>query len=190
MAPPSIRTIGDPVLNTRARDVENIDGKLAKLCDDMFITMYEAPGVGLAAPQVGVQRRFFVYDHGDGPQVLINPEIVESDGEYMMEEGCLSIPELSFEIVRPNRIHVVGWDLDGNEIDFEAEEFVGRLIQHELDHLNGVLMLDLLDADERKAAMKTLRAMAAPSSAHSAGQFDAATPANGLTSPAGGLSLP
>lgn len=140
-----------------ASDVENIDGKLARLCDDMLVSMYEAPGVGLAAPQVGVQKRFFVYDYGDGPGVLINPVIVESDGEYVMEEGCLSVPDLSFEIARPDKIHVVGFDIDGNEVEIEAEEFVGRLIQHEIDHLNGVLLLEHLDDDQRRDALKTLR---------------------------------
>lgn len=157
MAHPAIRVIGDPVLNTRAADVEDIDGRLAQLCDDMLVTMYEAPGVGLAAPQVGIQKRFFVYDHGEGPGAIINPVIKESDGEYVMEEGCLSVPELSFEIARPNRIHVVGYDLDGNEVDFEADEFVGRLIQHEIDHLDGVLLLEHLDEDTRRDALKELR---------------------------------
>lgn len=157
MAHPAIRQFGDPVLNTRATDVEDIDGKLAALCDDMLVTMYEAPGVGLAAPQVGVQKRFFVYDHGEGPATLINPVIVESDGEYVMEEGCLSVPGLSFEIARPNRIHVVGYDLDGHEVSIEAEEFIGRLIQHEIDHLDGVLLLERLEDEQRREALKELR---------------------------------
>lgn len=148
---------GDPVLRTVATNVEEIDGKLAKLADDMLVTMYEEPGIGLAAPQVGVQRRFFVYDYGDGPQVLINPDIVESDGEWVYEEGCLSVPGLSWEIVRPKQIHIVGFDLDGNEVSIEADELEARLYQHEMDHLNGVLLVDHLDDDERKSAMRILR---------------------------------
>src|SRR5688572_25161203 len=117
----TIRLYGDPVLEQRAADVTAIDGALVRLCDDMVETMYEAPGLGLAAPQVGVQKRLFVYDlrEGDGPQALVNPEIVESDGEWVYEEGCLSVPVLSWEIVRPNRVHVTGIDLDGNEVSIE-----------------------------------------------------------------------
>ena len=154
-----IRVIGDPVLKQVAREVTDIDGAIVRLCDDMVDTMYEAAGLGLAAPQVGVQKRLFVYDlrEGDGPQVLVNPQIVESDGEWVYEEGCLSVPGLSWEIVRPNQIHVTGIDLDGNEISIEADELAGRMFQHELDHLDGKLLLDLLDADQRKQAMRAMR---------------------------------
>ena len=135
-----IRIIGDPVLRQKARDVTDIDGSLVRLVDDMLETMYEAPGIGLAAPQVGVQKRLFVWDLGDGPEVIVNPEIVESDGEWVFEEGCLSVPGLSWEIVRPKIVHVVGLDLDGNELSFEADELEARLFQHELDHLDGTLL--------------------------------------------------
>ncbi|MEM7092139.1 MAG: peptide deformylase [Actinomycetota bacterium] len=151
-----IRTYGDPVLNTRASDVTEIDGKFVKLCDDMFVAMYDAPGIGLAAPQVGVQKRFFVYDLDDDPQVLINPTITESDGEWVYEEGCLSIPDMSFEIVRPKEILVTGVDLDGNDVEIEADELFARLIQHEIDHLDGVLMTERLEDDARKAALAEL----------------------------------
>ena len=121
MAPHEIRLIGDPVLRQPAADVADVDGALVRLTDDMFTTMYEASGIGLAAPQVGVQRRLFVYDHGQGTGVILNPRIVESDGEWTFDEGCLSIPELSWEIVRPKQIHLVGVDLDGNEVSIEAD---------------------------------------------------------------------
>lgn len=153
----TIRTYGDPVLNTKATDVTDIDGRLAKLCDDMFLTMYEAPGLGLAAPQVGVQKRFFVYDIDEAPGVLINPRIIESDGEWAFEEGCLSVPDMSFEIIRPKQILVAGVNLDGNEVSIEADELFARLIQHEIDHLDGVLLLEHLDADQRRAALVELR---------------------------------
>lgn len=153
MASQRIRTYGDPVLNTKATDVTNIDGKFIKLCDDMFVAMYDAPGIGLAAPQVGVQKRFFVYDIDDEPGVLINPTITESDGEWLFEEGCLSVPDMSFEIVRPKQILVSGIDLDGNEITLEADELFSRLIQHEIDHLDGVLLLEHLDDDQRREAL-------------------------------------
>lgn len=158
-----IRTYGDPVLNTKATDVTDIDGKFVSLCDDMFVAMYEAPGIGLAAPQVGVQKRFFVYDYDENPGVLINPKIAESDGEWAFEEGCLSVPGMSFEIIRPKQILVTGIDLDGNEVSFEADELWSRLIQHEIDHLDGVLLLEHLDADQRREALKELsdRKMAA-----------------------------
>lgn len=157
MAAQFIRVVGDPVLNTRATDVEDIDGQLAKVCDEMLVTMYEAPGSGLAAPQVGIQKRFYVYDYGDGPGVMINPRIVESDGEWVFEEGCLSVPGLSWDIVRPKTVHVVGYDLDGRELSFEADEFLARLIQHEIDHLDGKLLLEYLTDDQRKEAMRIMR---------------------------------
>jgi peptide deformylase len=157
MAPYSIRVVGDPVLRQRAAEVTTIDGRLAKLADDMIVTMYEAPGLGLAAPQVGVEKRLFVYDVGDGPKTLINPEIVESDGEWAYEEGCLSVPGLSWEIVRPKLVHLRGIDLDGNEVSIEADEILARAFQHEIDHLDGVLLLERLDADTRKQALKTIR---------------------------------
>lgn len=157
MAPYSIRVVGDPVLRQRSSEVTSIDGRLAKLAEDMLETMYEAPGMGLAAPQVGVEKRLFVCDVGDGPRTVINPRIVESDGEWTYEEGCLSVPGLSWQIVRPRRVHLVGVDLDGNEVSIEADEITARLFQHELDHLDGVLLLERLDPDTRKAALRTIR---------------------------------
>ncbi len=159
MAPFAIRKIGDPVLNQRAHEITDIDGKLAKLADDMLATMYAEPGSGLAANQVGVAKRLFVYDIGHGPGVVVNPQIVESDGEWVYEEGCLSIPGLSFELARPNQVHLVGYDLDGNEVSIEADELEGRCFQHELDHLDGTLYLDRLDDDQRKVAKRALREM-------------------------------
>ncbi|HEY7939270.1 MAG TPA: peptide deformylase [Acidimicrobiales bacterium] len=159
MAPFTIRKYGDPVLRQRASEVTEIDGKLAKLADDMLVTMYDEPGAGLAAPQVGVQKRLFVYDVGEGPRTIVNPQIVESDGEWAYDEGCLSIPGLSFELVRPNHVHLVGYDLDGNELSIEASELEGRCFQHELDHLDGILYIERLDEDQRKAALKAIRQM-------------------------------
>ncbi len=180
-----VRTFGDPVLRQVADDVHDIDAKLAKLATSMFQTMYDEPGIGLAAPQVGVSKRFFVYDLGDDPRVLINPVIAESDGEWVYEEGCLSVPGLFWEIVRPKEVHITGYDLDGNEVSIEADELEARLFQHELDHLDGVLLVDRLDGDTRKAALRTLR------------QTFLSAPADPLASrdpaprpSAGGLSLP
>ena len=156
-APYEIRVIGDPVLRARAAEVTDIDGKLAKLADDMLATMYEAPGLGLAAHQVGVQKRLFVYDVGEGPMTIVNPEIVESRGEWTYDEGCLSIPGLAFELIRPKEVHLRGYDLDGNEVSIEADEIEARLFQHELDHLDGVLLLERLDPEVRKEAKRAIR---------------------------------
>ena len=158
-APYEIRVIGDPVLRQRAADVTDIDGKLVRLVDDMVETMYDAPGLGLAAPQVGVQRRLFVWDlnDGTGSHTMINPQIVESDGEWTYEEGCLSVPGLSWEITRPNRVHVVGRDLEGNEVSIEASELEGRMFQHELDHLDGILLVERLDEEQAKQARRQVR---------------------------------
>jgi peptide deformylase len=153
----TIRQYGDPVLKERTREVEEIDGSVASLVDSMIETMYAAPGTGLAANQVGVQRRIFVYDVGDGPVTIINPQILESDGEWTYDEGCLSIPGLSWQIVRPNAVHLIGLDLDGNEVSIEATELEGRVFQHELDHLDGILLVERLDDDQRKEAKKLLR---------------------------------
>ena len=157
MAGLTIRQYGDPVLKERTREVEDIDGAVANLVESMIETMYAAPGTGLAANQVGVQRRIFVYDVGEGARVVINPRIVESDGEWAYDEGCLSVPGLSWEIVRPNAVHLVGTDLDGNEISVEATELEGRVFQHELDHLDGILLVERLDEEQRKEALKILR---------------------------------
>lgn len=162
-APYNIRVVGDPVLRAPAAEITDIDGRLVKLANDMLETMYQAPGLGLAAPQVGVGKRLFVYDlEPDAraqPRVLVNPRIVESEGEWTYEEGCLSIPGLSFEIVRPKVVHLVGRDLDGNEVSVEADELTARLFQHELDHLDGVLMTERMDPDTKKQALREIRAM-------------------------------
>lgn len=157
MPPYSIRQFGDPVLKQRASEVTDIDGAVVRLCEGMVETMYEAPGLGLAAPQVGIQKRLFVYDVGDGPKTIVNPQIVETSGEWTYEEGCLSLPGLWFPIVRPNEVHLTGLDLNGNEVSIEADELLGRLFQHELDHLDGTLMIEHLDPDQRRQAMRELR---------------------------------
>ena len=157
--PYAIRIVGDPVLRQRANDVTDIDGKLAAIAEGMTGALYEANGLAVAAPQVGVLKRMFVYDlhEGEGPQVVINPVITESDGEWSYEEGCLSVPGLWWEIVRPKEVHLVGVDLEGNEVSIEADEFEARVFQHEIDHLDGVLLIDRLDEDQRKEAKRAVR---------------------------------
>src|SRR4051812_18914455 len=122
MAPYDIRVYGDPVLRTPADEVAKVDGALVRLAEDMIETMYEAPGVGLAAPQIGVQKRMFVYDINDGKGAftVVNPRIVERSGGWEYEEGCLSVPGLSWPIVRSAQVHLTGWDLDGRELSIEA----------------------------------------------------------------------
>jgi peptide deformylase len=155
----AIRTYGDPALRQRAREVEDIDGRLKQLADDMVETMYGAPGVGLAAPQVGVQKRLFVYDtgEGEGPRVIVNPVLSELRGEWTFEEGCLSVPGLSWPIVRPKEVHLTGYDLHGEEVSIEADEYLARVLQHEVDHLDGVLLVERLDEDQRRDARRILR---------------------------------
>ncbi len=154
-----LRYYGDPVLKQKTPDITDIDGKLVGVADQMVEVMYAVPGIGLAAPQVGVQKRFFVYDIGEGPLTLINPVIKESDGEWVYEEGCLSIPGLYVEILRPKRLLVTGYDVQGNEVSLEADELLGRLVQHELDHLDGVLMFERMTPDQRKLALREYRRM-------------------------------
>jgi peptide deformylase len=152
-----IRTYGDPVLGAATILVENIDAKIAALAESMIETMHDAPGVGLAANQIGVQKRLFVYDKGDGPHVVVNPVIVETSGEWVYDEGCLSVPGMNWEIVRPNAVHLKGFDLDGNELDIETDEYEGRIFQHEVDHLDGILLIERLTDDQKKEAKKILR---------------------------------
>lgn len=155
-----IRTYGDPVLKTQAAPVTDINGKVARLVDDMFTTLSESDsGLALAAPQIGVQKQIVVWDIDEERRTIINPQIVESDGEWVYSEGCLSIPDLYVEILRPNQVLVRGLDLDGNEIELEVDELMGRMFQHEIDHLNGVLMFDRMTAEQRKEAMAEYRRM-------------------------------
>ena len=159
MAPYDIRIYGDPVLRSPTTEVTNIDGTLAALAKDMLTTMYEAPGIGLAAPQVGVQKRMFVYDinDGTGPHTVINPVLSGHDGVWTYEEGCLSVPGLYWPIERAKTVHLTGIDLDGNELDIEADELLARMFQHEVDHLHGTLLLAHLNKDQRKEAMREMR---------------------------------
>lgn len=158
MASYQIRYFGDPVLTQRSSEVTDIDGKLVQLVDDMLVTMHEASGLGLAAPQVGIQKRLFVYQLGDqDPVTVINPTVAETRDEWEYEEGCLSIPGLFFPIVRPKEIHLTGYDLDGNEISIEADELESRCLQHEIDHLDGTLLLSRLDKEHKREAMRELR---------------------------------
>ena len=157
MATHTIRVHGDPVLRQPTQMVTDIDGVLARLVQDMIETMHAAPGVGLAANQVGVQKRLFVWDVGDGPSVAINPVVSEHAGDWISDEGCLSVPGLFWPIVRPKQVHLTGLDLDGRELSIDADEMLARVFLHETDHLDGMLLLERLDPQQRKEAKRTLR---------------------------------
>jgi peptide deformylase len=154
-----IRLFGDPVLRTPCRDVESFDDLLAKLCDDMLETMYEAPGVGLAAPQIGLAIRLFVFDAGDesGPNAIANPLLSNMDGVQEDDEGCLSIPNLYFPTSRALAVRVSGQDVEGRPIAFQGEGLLARIFQHETDHVNGTLFIDRLAPEERRKAMALIR---------------------------------
>lgn len=153
-----IRTYGDPVLKSKALRVDDVDGKVVRLVDDMFDTLVDSGnGLALAAPQIGVQKQVVVWDLGDDPLAIVNPEIVESDGEWVFDEGCLSIPGLYVEMLRPKQVLVRGVSLDGEIIEIEADELEARMFQHEIDHLNGVLMFDRLEGDQRREALAEYR---------------------------------
>lgn len=154
-----IRTLGDPVLKETARDVERFDASLAQLRDDMLETMYDAPGVGLAAPQIGLSLRFFVFDAGDGqgPGAMANAVITLTEGEIEEDEGCLSVPGIYHPTRRAARVRVEGQDVEGAALTLEGEDLVARIFQHETDHLSGILYLDRLDQAGRRTVMAAIR---------------------------------
>ena len=154
-----IRQLGDPVLREVARPVATYDHALAQLADDMIETMYDAPGVGLAAPQVGVSLRLIVFDDnaGEGARVLANPQISDLEGEETREEGCLSIRGPFSELARALRLQARGFGLDGQPIEFMAEGLLARILQHECDHLDGTLFIDRLSPEARRGVMRELR---------------------------------
>jgi peptide deformylase len=159
MAIHQIRLLGDPVLREPCRDVEVFDDALRALAREMTEAMYEAPGVGLAANQVGLSLRLFVYDAGDGsgPSAVANPEVVDPEDEQNEEEGCLSIPGVYRPTVRALRVRLNGIDLGGAPVSIEAEGLLARIFQHETDHLNGKLYIDRLPEAARRAALAEYR---------------------------------
>lgn len=152
-----IRTFGDPVLRTPAAPVTEFTGALERLVDDMLETMYDAPGVGLAAPQIGVPKRLFVADIGEGPFVVANPVLVDTAESWTFDEGCLSVPGKFWSIKRPGFARAAGLDRDGTEVVVEGDELLGRVLQHEIDHLHGKLLLERLPRRVKKQALRELR---------------------------------
>ncbi len=159
-----IYTYPDPVLKTPAEPVREIDGELQRLIDWMIETMYDAPGIGLAANQVGVLKRVIVFERQPrerrrNPGVLINPEIVLGEDQIKWEEACLSVPDFSAEVVRKGQVKVRGFDRQGNPSDIEAEDLLAVCLQHEVDHLNGTLFIDHISALKRALYKKKLTKM-------------------------------
>jgi peptide deformylase len=153
-----IRKIGDPVLKTRAAPVESFDESLFRLTQDMLATMRDNEGVGLAANQVGRLRRVFVAAIEDDEYVIVNPVITErSQATETATEGCLSIPEIQVDVERPTAVTVSGQDVSGKPLQIEASDLLARVLQHEVDHLDGVLILDRTDRKSRKEAMREWR---------------------------------
>ena len=147
MATRTIRKIRDDVLTKVCKEVKEVTPKTKELIDDMLETMYEAMGVGLAAPQVGILKRIVVIDIGEGPVVMINPRIVESSGEQTGEEGCLSVPGKSGIVTRPNYVKAVALDEDMKEYEIEGEGLMARAICHELEHLDGHLYVEKVEGE-------------------------------------------
>ena len=148
MAIRNVRKIGDPVLNKVCKEVREVNDRTRELIDDMFETMYESEGVGLAAPQVGILKRIVVIDvTGEDPILLINPEILSIDGEQTGYEGCLSVPGKTGVVTRPNHVKVKAYNADMEEFTLEGEELLARAICHELDHLEGKLYVDCVEGE-------------------------------------------
>lgn len=153
---------GDPVLTARAEEVTEFDAKLRKLVDDMFETMYGAPGVGLAAPQVGILKRLFVMDCSSGKNkkqkvALINPVIETEEGEQLGDEGCLSFPGIFFQVKRPSRVVVRAQDTDGSEIKLDVMDLEARCVAHEADHLDGELFINYLSPLKRDMTKRKIK---------------------------------
>lgn len=147
MAIRTIRVQGDEVLTKKSREVKEMTPKIKVLIEDMLDTMYEAMGVGLAAPQVGILKRIVTIDVGEGPLILINPKILETKGEQTGEEGCLSVPGMSGQVTRPNYVKVKALDMDMKEVIYEGEELLARAFCHEIDHLDGKMYTDLVEGE-------------------------------------------
>ena len=152
MALRTIRVQGDSVLTKKSRPVDKMTPRIGELITDMLDTMYDAMGVGLAAPQVGILKRIVVIDVGDGPIVLINPEILETDGEQTGDEGCLSVPGMAGQVTRPNYVKVKALDVSMEEQIYEGEGLLARAFCHEIDHLDGKMYTDLVEGELHKVS--------------------------------------
>ena len=150
MALRTIRVQGDSVLTKKSRTVDKMTSRIGELITDMLDTMYDAMGVGLAAPQVGILKRIVVIDVGEGPIVLINPEILETSGEQTGDEGCLSVPGMAGQVTRPNYVKVKALDVNMEEQIYEGEGLLARAFCHEIDHLDGKMYTELVEGELHK----------------------------------------
>lgn len=150
MALRTIRVQGDSVLTKKSRTVDKMTPRIGELITDMLDTMYDAMGVGLAAPQVGILKRIVVIDVGEGPIVLINPEILETSGEQTGDEGCLSVPGMAGQVTRPSYVKVKALDVNMNEQIYEGEGLLARAFCHEIDHLDGKMYTELVEGELHK----------------------------------------
>ena len=151
-----IVTFGHPALISKSSDIEEIDDYIINLSQKMINVMYEAPGVGLAAPQIGINKNVFVFDVGDGPNIAVNPKSIKKTGKINFLEGCLSLPGYYWEITRSEYAKFECFDLQGNKIIYEGDDLLGRVLQHELDHLKGKVLLTCLDRKTRKQALQDI----------------------------------
>lgn len=152
-----IRLYGDPVLRTRAAELDEVDRKARRLMGNMTDTMKQAPGIGLAAPQVGVLKRIIVWENDSEKGSLANPVILDREGQVEGDEGCLSMPGITYPVVRSEWILVQGFDDSGEQVKFETRDLTARIIQHEIDHLDGILFIDHLAPELRSEALGVLR---------------------------------
>jgi len=151
-----IRIYPDPILRKKALLVKNIDGKVKKVADRMAEAMYANKGIGLAAPQIGMLSQIVVVDLGEGLNILINPEIIEGEGESMLEEGCLSLPNIEVPVKRMDKVLIQAWNLKGKELSLELSDFLARVYQHEIDHLKGILIIHHISRLKRELLIKKM----------------------------------
>ena len=154
-----IHVLGSPILRQETTPVERMTDELRRLTDDMIATMHAAKGIGLAAPQIGRPERIAVIDVEDNPIVIVNPEIVMTEGSAKAEEGCLSIPEIFGDVERPARVTIRALDRDGERFELQATELLARCLQHEIDHLHGKLFIDYLSFLKRRSALAKWESM-------------------------------
>jgi peptide deformylase len=151
-----IRIYPDPILRKKALPLKNVDGQVKEIADRMAESMHANKGIGLAAPQIGVLSQIIGVDLGEGLRILINPEMVEGEGESVLEEGCLSLPNIEVPVKRKDSVFIRGWDLDGKEVNLELVGFPGRVYQHEIDHLNGILIIHHISRLKRELLLKKM----------------------------------
>jgi peptide deformylase len=151
-----IRIYPDPILRKKALPVKNIDGQVKKIADRMAEAMYANKGIGLAAPQIGILSQIIVVDLGEGLNILINPEVIGGEGESVLEEGCLSLPNIEVPVKRKDKVFIRAWDLDGKEMNLELIGFPSRVYQHEIDHLKGILIIHHISRLKRELLIKKM----------------------------------